>query len=317
MDAAKDTIVLGDAGNIVVHVVAKDAGRLERMYDRLRQKSAPSAPPFVAVDVEGIHYFDRDGLGRISLVQLAVQNETSDSVETSYEVLLVDCVSEHRGAYMPALKRILECADTTKIIHDCHVDSDMLWHCLGIKLCNVFDTSAVDSYVNATNKLRSLNVLVRSCGIREDQVNVSRDKIVTRSFYTRNPEYWLTRPLTMDALKMAALDVPCLFGVRTALAERYMERYGKSSPCAHEELVRLSDLNVTYRRDVLVHQKTVTVHEAHRGMVIGRGGANIMALYRMFPQKIYVDASAKGFIVSAPSRLIADKAAARIVSLVG
>jgi hypothetical protein len=64
---------------------------------------------------------------------------------TSAEVFLFDIVSMDQSTLellREGLGKILADSTITKVIHDCRQDSDALFHQLGIRLENVFDTQA-------------------------------------------------------------------------------------------------------------------------------------------------------------------------------
>lgn len=81
-------------------------------------------------DCEGV---DLSREGKICLVQVATLEG---------KVFLFDVLDKRRDDPLVCILRtILEDEQVTKIIHDCRMDSDALWHLLGIRLENVHDTS--------------------------------------------------------------------------------------------------------------------------------------------------------------------------------
>jgi exonuclease 3'-5' domain-containing protein 1 len=100
------------------------------------------------------------------------------------------------------LRTLLEDESVTKVIHDCRMDSDALYHHLKISLVNAHDTSCwhaangfVDKNLNETLQFHRLSP------------NVVRDG----SVYKTNPAFWATRPLTQKMISWAAGDVQCMF----------------------------------------------------------------------------------------------------------
>ena len=89
----------------------------------------------VAFDCEGVNL---SRVGSLELVSLCFEHDSS-------KVYLVDtggsCDITFRQLRLQALKRLFESKHVMKIIHDCRMDSDALWHHFGIKLERVHDTS--------------------------------------------------------------------------------------------------------------------------------------------------------------------------------
>jgi hypothetical protein len=97
-----------------------------------------SAFSMIALDCEGCQL---SRTGRLCLVQVALPS-------TSAAVFLFDLVSMDQctlEVLKEGLGKILAVSSITKVMHDCRQDSDALFHQLGIRLENVFDTQA--SYV--------------------------------------------------------------------------------------------------------------------------------------------------------------------------
>ena len=130
----------------------------------------------VAVDVEGVD-LGRDGC--ISLIQVATPNHC----------FLFDVLNKDPSdSVVIWLKFLLENADITKIIHDCRMDSDALFHILDITLTNVHDTSCFHHLITGVEDVSLNTLLQRNCL----PVNVTRDG----SVYADNHEFWKQRPLS-------------------------------------------------------------------------------------------------------------------------
>jgi exonuclease 3'-5' domain-containing protein 1 len=133
----------------------------------------------ITFDCEGVNL---SRLGSVEIVSICF---------SASEVYLVDFGKEKCSKIVEAVKELLESSKVTKIIHDCRMDCDALYHKHGIKVNNVHDTSAFHDFIGyATNK--NLNDTLSYYGIR---VNVERDKSVYRS----NPNFWATRPVSLHA----------------------------------------------------------------------------------------------------------------------
>ena len=141
----------------------------------------------IAVDTEGVNLSRQ---GRISIVQVA----TSDCC------FLVDVLDKsHDDSLVIWLRGLLEDPSIVKIIHDCRMDSDALFHLLRINLVNVHDTSCWHAAITH-NSDSNLNTMLMHYRL---QPNVFRDK----SVYKSNPSFWALRPLTSQMIQWASGDV--------------------------------------------------------------------------------------------------------------
>lgn len=107
-----------------------------------------------------------------------------------------------------AVKDLFEDASVTKIIHDCRMDCDALYHLHRIQVNNVHDTSCFHGVEDS-----NLNDVLAYNGI---MINMSRDKTV----YKRNPRFWAARPLTATMIDWASSDVQNLFALADAQLNR-------------------------------------------------------------------------------------------------
>jgi len=154
-------------------------------------QEAFSGVDVVALDAEGV---DLGRQGIISIVQLAVPERC----------FLFDVL--RKGKDDPAivwLKAMLEGDEVSKVIHDCRMDSDALWHHLGIELAHVHDTSCWHKVLTGDAD-KNLNDTLQSNGL---QPNAFRDG----SVYEQNPSYWATRPLSAEMIQWASGDVTMMF----------------------------------------------------------------------------------------------------------
>ena len=126
---------------------------------------------------------------------------------SSMEVFLVDVGGEPDPDILKAVKVLFEDAKVTKIIHDCRMDSDALFHFHDIKLNNVHDTSCFHAEITGSEDENLNNVLMHN-GVEQ---NHTRDTNV----YKANPAFWASRPLTQKMINWVASDVDRLFELAT------------------------------------------------------------------------------------------------------
>ena len=149
-----------------------------------------------ALDCEGV---DLGRSGRICLIQLS-----TPSTCYLFDVLGLSSVSD----MIIFLKVILEDRKKTKVIHDCKMDADALFHLCGIHLSGVHDTQAWDVALRGGVGL-NLNRTLQAYGCT---INAQRD----HNFYLGNPSFWATRPLTPHMIDWASGDVRHLFDLHRA-----------------------------------------------------------------------------------------------------
>ena len=191
----------------------------------------------VVLDAEGV---DLSRCGRISIVQIA----------TPRECFLIDVLDKARDDPLVSwLRGILEDEGVTKIIHDCRMDSDALFHLLGIRLACVYDTTCWNTAITGSEN-QNLNTVLGNNGIKP---NVMRDGNV----YATNPAFWATRPLTPKMIEWAAGDVTSLFAVRDAQIARATVEQAERAVAAGEH-------HLTVARDAMVANVKVTYADTMR-----------------------------------------------------
>lgn len=106
------------------------------------------------------------------------------------------------------LKAILEDEKVVKVMHDCRLDSDVLYHSFGVKLNSVIDTQIL-YYINFT-QLRpysplpvSLKTVLQKYADKED--NSLKDE--AHKLMEENDKFWDIRPMTPLMVKYAREDV--------------------------------------------------------------------------------------------------------------
>ena len=147
----------------------------------------------LAFDCEGVNL---SRLGSLEIVSLCFE----DSASVVYLVDLGDKGDASlRTERVTALKKVFESSSVEKVIHDCRMDADALYHICSIELRNVHDTSCYQAIVTGKADA-NLNDTLEDNGI---SVNVARDKMV----YKINPAFWAMRPLTDRMIEWASSDV--------------------------------------------------------------------------------------------------------------
>jgi hypothetical protein len=159
-------------------------------------------PKVIAVDCEGVNL---GRLGTLCLVQVA----------TTKKPYLFDIVAGGAQLFGSGLRQLLEDPKIIKIMHDCRLDSDALFHEHKVALANVFDTQVAYAVVTrgkgqSTPLPVSLNTLLRHYA--HGASNEVKD--LMKQAMSGDPEYWLKRPMDQNALKYARQDVTFLCTVQ-------------------------------------------------------------------------------------------------------
>ena len=163
-----------------------------------------------------------------------------------------------------AVKQLFEHRDVVKIIHDCRMDSDALFHIHGIKLENVHDTSCFHDELSGCEDSKNLNHVLNHNGLGQ---NNHRDV----DEYRTNKAFWGTRPLTQKMIDWASSDVSGLM----QLATRQLARIGISTKA---RALAKSQKYASFGQDMKL-ASGLTVNNT--GKFIGRRGANIKMLKRI------------------------------------
>jgi exonuclease 3'-5' domain-containing protein 1 len=218
----------------------------------------------VAFDCEGI---DLSRAGSVELVSLCFEG-------SSTEVFLVDLNEKtgKRHEHMQALKKLLECETVEKVIHDCRMDCDALYHLRGIAVKNVHDTSCFHTVITGMEDKNLNDVL----SYNDIQQNLTRDKDV----YKRNPAFWATRPLLPTMILWASADVDELLRV----ASRQVDRLSGSSSQMDRAMTK-SEESTRYVRDMKL-ERGLQVH-GRIGHFIGPRGQNLRSLQKRTGTMIY------------------------------
>ena len=213
----------------------------------------------VAFDCEGVNL---SRIGSLELVSICFPNK---------QVYLIDFGSKPCPKISQAVKDLFGSKAVTKIIHDCRMDCDALYHHHGIKVVNVHDTSCFHHVLSGSEN-KNLNDTLVYNGI---SLNAERDK----SVYRINPRFWAQRPLTSKMIDWASSDVDKLF----ALADKQLERITDSQKSVAIE--KSTTYSIATRE-----MKVVTgLRVGSPGLFIGRRGANIRSLEKQTGTLIYND----------------------------
>ena len=214
----------------------------------------------LALDCEGV---DLGRCGELSIIQVSSRNNRC----YIFDVLKLDKTSH----IVLFLKRLLENTNIVKIVHDVRMDSDALYHCLGIRLHNVHDTQAWDKIIHGREDNLNITLLRNKCTPNEE-----RD----RNVYRVNNRFWAERPITQTMIDWASGDVKYLFDLYDAQVRLVATRGGNvKSKCIDASNSRLT------LRDKIHQIYQIQTHKV--GRFIGTGGQNIRKLCDEVPGSYY------------------------------
>lgn len=215
-------------------------------------------PQRVAFDCEGVNL---SRIGSVEVVSIWFP---------STEVFLVDLGGTTVDPdILRALQSLFESKIVTKVIHDCRMDCDALFHLHGIRLVNIHDTSCFHHAITG-HEDKNLNYVLEYNNVA---VNVSRDNSVYRS----NPRFWATRPMTQKMIDWASSDVDKLI----PLAEKQLECISVNKKAI---AIQKSTAFASEARDMKVARG---LKVQNTGSFIGRGGSNIRSLQKLTGTIIY------------------------------
>ncbi|GFH61095.1 hypothetical protein CTEN210_17571 [Chaetoceros tenuissimus] len=225
----------------------------------------------VAFDCEGVNLCR---VGTLEIVSVCFEQE-----DNTKSIFLLD-LGKNEGtpdtSVVRALKDLLENEHVIKIIHDCRMDADALFHHHGISLNNVHDTSCFHMHIAGCEDKNLNHVLVYN-GL---EANCHREQ----GIYKRNPSFWSQRPLTKQMIDWASSDVDKLF---TLASKQLASSINKDSAIAE------SKKYARYARDMKV---ATGLHVRCPGLFIGRRGANLRSLQTRTGTLVYQDGSNGWFV---------------------
>ena len=247
----------------------------------------------LAFDCEGVRL---SRIGTIELVTLVFEDSQDPGMQA--DVFVVDVgtsgptsLKEERLA---ALKQVFECRMIEKVIHDCRMDCDALYHHCGIEVHNVHDTVCFHAILSGISE-KSLNDVLSYNGLSP---NPTRDSNV----YKYNPTFWATRPLTAPMLQRASADVD-------RLLELARHQRSAATPSLAQQAKKDSENFAVKVKNMRVEQRLVL--KVNTGSFIGKRGSNIRALRNRTGTLIYQDAGNNTWFVfyDSPSALFEVKRA--------
>ena len=165
--------------SLPVKIISKDEDLLPEFISEIKSS------PLISLDCEGV---DLSRTGQICIIQLSTRNLC----------FLFDVHNKNTNSQIIIfLKEVLEDYGCKKIIHDCKMDADALFHILNIKLVGVHDTQVFDSVLSGYNRELNLNRTLIANGCMPNQ---ERDNNV----YNYNKKFWATRPMTQTMIEWAS-----------------------------------------------------------------------------------------------------------------
>jgi ribonuclease D len=238
---------------IMVYIVKNEDTEDGRLFIEAVSHSMEKAEfetEYVAFDCEGINL---SRIGSVELISICF---------SSLKVFLIDFGGTTDRAIEEQVRRLFESDKIIKIIHDCRMDSDALFHRHHISLTKIHDTSCFHHVISGQQH-KSLNDVLAYNGIA---TNAHRDKNV----YATNPNFWAVRPLTPTMINWATSDVDKLFGLANIQRR-------KTSENQKVDASKRSNEFASSARSMKVAQN---LRVKNPGPFIGRGGANIQSLQR-------------------------------------
>jgi len=164
----------------------------------------------VGFDCEGV-LLCRDG--RPSIITIATEKNT----------YIVDVLDKSKtNPLIEFIKPVLEDSYILKVVHDCRMDSDALYHKFNIKLRGVHDTMVFHKEIKDTLEFASLNETLEYYNL---DISPTREG---PSPYVDKPEYWAGRPLEEDQIARAAGDVTKLHALYAAQISMLTEERAKT-----------------------------------------------------------------------------------------
>jgi ribonuclease D len=241
-----------------------DAGR---RFIAATEEAIVSTHRDVAFDCEGVNL---SRIGSLELISICF---------SSMDVFLVDVAKPNRDpTILKALKDLFESTKVKKIIHDCKMDSDALFHILGIKITNVHDTSCYHQAITRHEESKNLNHVL-SYNI------IGTNTVRNTSVYKTNPSFWATRPITKTMIEWASSDVDKLFD----LASNQLKGINPMT----ENTAKNQTLSWVSVRDMKV-ATGLTANQV--GLFIGRGGSNIRRVEKQTNTHIYTGYNRDWFV---------------------
>lgn len=231
---------------------ANAAEEMEKCLETLR------AAPVIAVDCEGVMM---SRTGPVTVLQFAAKDA----------IFLIDVQDLGRDAFgargSNGLLDLLESEEQLKLMFDCRMDSDALFHQFDVRLGNVMDVQLLDIAAR-----RSLGKMVeRVSGIAKAtdshltsaETAVAEDlKVRVKKLYSKDEsDLWALRPFTDDVRRYAALDVWLLIKLYVKISfdlrddkDDWVDRARNASA---KRVLEFRELEVAVQQGVFTEENTV------------------------------------------------------------
>lgn len=181
----------------------------------------------IALDLEGV---DLCRVGPVCIVTIGVKVEKVDDPI----IFVFDTLNLKKDSpLIDKLRAVLENKEIVKIIHDCKMDADALFHQYNIRLTNVHDTQVWDEIRTHASR-PNLNDTLSKNGCA---TNTFRDG----SVYKINPKFWMTRPMTQMMINWACGDVANLFLLQSKQVAAATDDDRRKSESASEVALAIRD----------------------------------------------------------------------------
>jgi len=216
------------------------------------------AAAVVAVDCEGVLM---SRTGPVTVLQCATK-------EVIYLIDVQDLGSDAFGARgSGGVRDVLESPDILKLMFDCRMDSDALFHQFDVRLEHVLDVQLLDVAAR-----RSLGKLIdRVPGIAKcagthltsAETAVADDlKVRVKKMYSvEESTLWATRPLTDDVRRYAALDVWLLIRLHAKMKNDFREDreewIARTFKASARRVLEFRELDVAVAQGVFTEESTI------------------------------------------------------------
>lgn len=216
----------------------------------------------VAVGVQGV---DLGRTGEISLIQLTIPLE-------SKTVFLLDVQGKSgpEDELLVWIKNLFESLSVVKVMHDCRMAADALYHLHGITLTNVHDIACWFQQTRGP-KDASISVICEGYGLTPDPGP-------SGNHYFANHRLWAVRPLTRELIQWGAKDganLLAIFARQLADATETQASLAKKQTQSDMDFVRDAEMD------------TIRVQKNLVGAFIGRNGNGMRSIMASTGTRIY------------------------------
>ncbi|PVD34404.1 hypothetical protein C0Q70_05676 [Pomacea canaliculata] len=146
------------------------------------------------------------------------------------EIVFFDILSMGKEAISAGIGDLLESSLVLKVIHDCRLPSDLLYHQYNIKLNNVFDTQVASAFVYRLQNGGDFPRYVESLGqcllyylkLKKADIHIM---LVRRHCQEEDEKVWMLRPVPANVSDAAKKHVCHLLTLRLVLMEEMMTEF--------------------------------------------------------------------------------------------